>query len=251
LQYVDANGLWHDIPEGDGDDSGAPAEPPQPPPPPPRIAYNTNPDYLFRPPEGQWTDNYRGVPVVVVPRSVPGFGNYAGMFAFNRIYIGSNIGVNTDEDVVRRHSSLVRHEWGHYVQRQMLGAQVFDYGIAEPSLTNSIGGPPFITSRGNPFGYELQLWEITADILGGVPRDVWRERNNYRHPITRNIQDELAGLRYLFMLIEISELSGFDAQRRALAELNIGMEGRLLQLIDNFPCPGTGSIDEAASRNRS
>jgi len=246
LQYVDANGMWHDMPEGDGGDAGNPAEMP----PPERIAYNTNPDYLFRPPIGYWTDNYRGVPVVVVPNWVPGFGNYSGMSLLNRLYIGPNVGASDEERYVAWASSMVRHEWGHYVQLQMLGGRVYWDGIASPSVHNSRFGAPYTTAIGNSFGYELQLWEVTADILGGVPRNAWFDRYNPRRPVTRNIQAEVAGLRYLFMLIEISELN-YNDQTRALFGVNRASEAHLLQLITyDFPCPGTGSINEAASRNR-
>ena len=55
----------------------------------------------------------------------------------------------------------IRHEWGHYVQYQMLGTLKYYLKIGIPSFKNTF-------RKLTHSEYFSQPWEITADIFGGV-----------------------------------------------------------------------------------
>lgn len=78
------------------------------------------------------------------------FGNWPNgrSGSFGR-FIGLHKNDKCDEEVLK-------HEHGHYVQYKMLGLVRYLFAIAIPSLLH------------NPRDYYSQLWEVTADIFGGV-----------------------------------------------------------------------------------
>ena len=203
------------------------------------MRYNDDPQRIF----DYGINNYRGVRIVEVPSWVPLFGENAAMFPGRSIHIGSNIGVNPDNR--DRDINIVLHEWGHFVQRQMITRREYREGIAMPSLWNSLTGTPHRTAT-NTDGYYLQLWEITADILGGVPRNSWWYDGE---PMPRTIEAELGGLKFLFKLIEISNMNYFT-RGNALNELFARGEIALLQRVNEFTLPGTRSMEATFNQSR-
>ena len=63
---------------------------------------------------------------------------------------------------------------------------------------------------------------------------------------SRNLEAELAGLKYLFKLIEINDRF-ILGQTYDLINLTRLSEEELLRRVNEFPCPGTGSIEQALS----
>jgi len=137
----------------------------------------------------------------------------------------------------------MQQPWFNF-QYKMLGWNVFLDGIGIPSLLNSImDGGPYPTAVGSSNSNNLQLWEITADILGGLPRNAWGDDH------IRTLEAEIAGLRYLFMLLEISNLPR-NSQNRTLNNLFhlvLTDQEEILRLANQFPLPGTGSINTASN----
>ncbi len=88
---------------------------------------------------------YKGVPAIKLP-----IGNNA--FPFGWMFIGNGAGndVNT-----------VRHEYGHCVQFQQMGAIKFTQYVAAPSLQGYWNDVPYDD-------YFSQPWEYGADMFGGV-----------------------------------------------------------------------------------
>ncbi len=60
---------------------------------------------------------------------------------------------------------VVKHEWGHWIQENIIGDQAYITGIAIPSLITN-----FFTDL-NGSGYYSLPWELTADTFGGVERE--------------------------------------------------------------------------------
>ena len=74
-------------------------------------------------------------------------------------------------------TEILKHEHGHYEQYKQLGFWKYVFAIAIPSLTHDPATD-----------YYSQLWEVTADVLGGV--------TSHRHTIGA----EEAGLQYLDLI---------------------------------------------------
>ena len=66
--------------------------------------------------------------------------------------------------------NTLKHEHGHYVQFMQLGLIKYTFAIALPSATH------------NDYYYHSQLWEVTADMLGGVPYSITSDpRSEFYH----------------------------------------------------------------------
>ena len=117
--------------------------------------------------ESNYFSAYKGVPVIRIG------GNRSGSFGAIFLTRETN-GRNNPEDVVR-------HEYGHTKQLQQLGIVKYAIDIGIPSVLEIGGGD-----------YYSRVWEITADIYGGVQS---------RHHAKEDIE---AGFSYL----ELSKCSG-------------------------------------------
>jgi len=220
-----------------------PREPVQPPLPEPLPepepidpdAFNTCP---IRALDGT-SNNYRGVPIV---RDTPFAADTSGM-GWGRIHLGSAIGIpGIDGTIPQSHINLLQHEFGHHIQYKILGTQVFGSGIAFRSVINYFFDGIHNAST-DPNNYNLQIWEVTAEMFGGVPRRVIDEDGNVTST-NRTLEAEIAGLRYMFLLLEISDMF-FLIRGLALDRLEITTDTKLMNRVNNFPLPGTGSIAHA------
>jgi len=184
------------------------------------------------------SNNYRGVSVNTVHRWVPNFffASNAAM-GWRNIYIGSGI-TNRNQNV----SNLIRHEYGHHIQWQLLGGTFIDF-IGWRSYRSFSSGAPFVTST-DPNSYELQIWEVTASMFGGVPRRDCVVRDIIAGRYTRTLEAEIAGLRYIFFALDIINRSG-NERNLALADFRGLSNEALINRVNDFPLPGTGSINHA------
>ncbi len=82
-------------------------------------------------------------------------GNFPGCASFGIMFVDNAGWVNADD---------IQHEYGHFIQLGILGIPKYTLGIAIPSL---------IGAAKNAADYESQLWERSADWLGGVTNGMY------------------------------------------------------------------------------
>jgi len=107
--------------------------------------------------ESSFIDNYRGQVVIRIPGS-------SGMSLGPVMFLGRDASEN-----------LLLHEHGHFIEWQILDTYRYLMGIGLPSIRNSHTDnwrnfPELYTNYNGILDYNIQRWEINAEILGHVRR---------------------------------------------------------------------------------
>jgi RHS repeat-associated protein len=95
------------------------------------------------------------------------FSSYKGIFVLivdapAAYSYGSTLYLRRNED-----TNIIKHEYGHALQEQILGPVGYTFGIAAPSVGYNV----YHTERKLPDNIYFSMpWEITADLFGGVKR---------------------------------------------------------------------------------